>query len=174
MKWTLQKKKIKDLKNNPKNPRRLSKHDAEHLRKSIDSFGQCEPVVVNTDGSIIGGHQRVRIMKRLGYKEVDVYVPERLLSDKEADELNIRLNRNHGEWDFDILANEWEIPDLVEWGFLFEEIGINEDDPQNAKEEIAKSVMTISFAKPEDLQHAENRISVILDEYEGCAYKIKV
>lgn len=122
MKWHLEKRKIKDLKNNPKNPRQLSKHDAQHLKKSIESFGQCEPVVINTDNTIIGGHQRVKVMKGSGHKEVDVYVPDEALTTEQCDELNIRLNRNHGEWDFDVLANEWEIPDLLEWGFSENEI----------------------------------------------------
>jgi len=44
-------------------------------------------------------------------------VPETKLSDRDVEELNIRLNRNTGEWDWDILANEWEVEDLQEWGF---------------------------------------------------------
>ena len=44
-------------------------------------------------------------------------MPETKLSDRDVEELNIRLNRNTGEWDWDILANEWEVEDLQEWGF---------------------------------------------------------
>jgi ParB-like chromosome segregation protein Spo0J len=76
---------------------------------------------------ICGGHGRKKILERLGIKEVDCYIPSRKLTQKEFDELNIRLNKNiAGEWDFDILANDFELPDLIEWGFEEGELGMFE------------------------------------------------
>lgn len=127
MKWTLEKRKISELKEYARNPRRLNKHDAKHLQDSLDRFGQCEPLVINSDNTIIGGHQRLRTLKKLKYKEVDVYVPDCPLSEKEVEELNIRLNRNNGEWDFDMLANAWDIGDLLDWGFTEDNLQIDAD-----------------------------------------------
>lgn len=135
MKWNLEKRKIADLKPHPKNPRKLSKHDAKHLEESLERFGQCEPIIVNTDGMIIGGHQRIRTLKKMKIKEVDVYIPDRDLTENEVDELNIRLNRNVGEWDFDILANEWEIDSLIDWGFTAEELSIDLDALEEQEDE---------------------------------------
>lgn len=134
IKWTLERRKLSSLTANPKNPRTLSKTQAAHLETSLATFGVCEPIVINTDGMIIGGHQRVRTLKKMKAKEVDVYVPERTLTEKETDELNIRLNKNVGEFDFDILANEWNADDLLSWGFDLEEL-LGEDAKQIKPEE---------------------------------------
>lgn len=122
--WHLETRLIKNLKDHPKNPRKLSKHDAEHLEKSIQRFGLIDKPIITQDGQIIGGHQRKRILKKLALTEVECWVPDRKLTDEEIDELNIRLNRT-GEWDFDILANEFEIGDLMDWGFQPESLGID-------------------------------------------------
>lgn len=116
---------LKKLKENPKNPRTLSKEQGKHLEESLSKFGQCEPVVINQDGLIIGGHQRVRTLKKLGYKTVDVYVPDTILDEKEVEELSIRLNKNTGEWDWEILGNEWEVEDLLKWGFTQDELDVD-------------------------------------------------
>lgn len=130
MKWKLEKRKIKDLHEYAKNARKLTKDQGEHLKKSLDKFGQCEPIVINTDDVIIGGHQRLKTMRKMGYKEVDVYVPDEPLTDKEVQELNIRLNKNVGSWDWDILANSWEVDDLQEWGFSSKELELDFDEPK--------------------------------------------
>jgi ParB-like chromosome segregation protein Spo0J len=123
--WKLATKKVTELKENPKNPRNLTKKGLDDLEKSITKFGVAEPLVVNSDGMICGGHGRKKILERLNIKEVDCYLPSRKLTSKEFDELNIRLNKNiAGEFNFDILANEFELPDLLEWGFEERELGI--------------------------------------------------
>jgi ParB-like chromosome segregation protein Spo0J len=118
MKWELVTKKIKDLKPHPKNPRKLSQHDYEHLQKSLDKFGLIDKPIINSDGTIIGGHQRIAVLKKSGAKEIECWQPSgAALEQRDMDELNIRLNRNLGEWDWDVLANEWETKDLIEFGF---------------------------------------------------------
>jgi hypothetical protein len=61
--------------------------------------------------------------------EIDVRVPERKLTDEEVKELNVRLNRNVAEWDFDVLANEFDLDELRDWGFDEKELRIF-DDPE--------------------------------------------
>ncbi len=179
MKWNLEKRKIKELHEYAKNPRQLHKYEAAHLQESLSKFGLCEPIVINRDGTIIGGHQRVRTLRKMGYKEVDVYIPDIALKEKEFAELNIRLNKNIGSWDFDMLANAWDPIDLVDWGFTPEELHLDElPDIEGEGEDATSSescTMNIHFKKPEDLQEAENKIRVIVDGYEGahCAVKVK-
>lgn len=178
MKWKLEKRKVKDLYEYAKNARSLSKEQAAHLHASIDKFGQCEPIVITTDDVIIGGHQRLRTMRKMGYKEVDVYVPDSPLSEKEVEELNIRLNKNTGDWDWDMLGNAWDPEDLVEWGFTMDELHLEEipSDEGGGDEESPsqKCSMTIHFQDVGHLQEAENRIATIVDEYAGSSYKVKI
>lgn len=124
--WHLEKRKIKDLKPHPKNPRELSKDQERHLSVSIKKFGVAEKPVINTNGTIIGGHQRLRILKKDKIKEIECWVPDRELNTTEIDELNIRLNKNTGQWDYDILANQWDLKDLLEWGFTPDELDLGD------------------------------------------------
>jgi hypothetical protein len=122
--WTTEQRKLSDLIEWDKNPRTLSKHDGDHLKKSITKFGLADPLVINLDNHLIGGHQRKHIMGDPN-QIVDVRVPSRQLTVEEAEELGIRLNANQGKWDFDILANQFETPDLLEWGFTEFQLGID-------------------------------------------------
>ena len=127
--WHLEKRHIDELKQYHKNPREISKRDEAELCYSIDTFGLIDKPFINVDNTIIGGHQRMRVLKKLGFKEIEVNVPDRKLSDREVEELNIRHNKNTGDWDYDLLANEYEIADLINWGFLEEELlGSDEED----------------------------------------------
>ncbi len=125
--WTLEKRLLTELKKFSKNPRRISKHDAEHLKDSIEKFGVCQPIVINTDNTIIAGHQRFEVLKSLGVQETSVLVPSNTLTEKEVEELCIRTNKNLGEFDYDLLANCFDAYDLVEWGFQEKDFGISEE-----------------------------------------------
>jgi len=140
--WKIEKRNISDLKDHPKNPRTLSKDQSFHLKRSLEKFGLIDKPIVNLDNTIIGGHQRIKILLGLGYKEIDCWVPEHPLTEKDIDELNIRLNKNTGEWDFDILANEWIDLNLIEWGFSASDLGIElpEDVMEEEQEEEDKKL----------------------------------
>ncbi len=182
MKWKLEKRTIEELDEYVKNPRTISKKKIEELQTSIERFGQCQPIVINTDNLIIGGHQRLRVLKSLGENEVDVYVPDIALSEKEIEELNIRLNHSSGDWDFDVLANSFETLDLLNWGFEDKDFGVDKnildlgdaEDPDNPEKKSKSCTMTIKFMREEDLQDAENQISTIVDNYIGASYKIRL
>jgi ParB-like chromosome segregation protein Spo0J len=139
--WTLKTFKVKDLKEWDKNPRKLTRTQAAHLEESIRKFGLIDKPVVTQEGMIIGGHARKKILERLDIKEVSCYVPDKVLDEREICELNIRLNKNSGDFDFDKLANEFDAIDLVHWGFDIEELGIfyeeeteGETPPESCKE----------------------------------------
>ena len=175
--WNIEKRLIKDLIFNEKNPRKMSKDEAQQLQISMEKFGVCEPIVINCSGIIIGGHQRARTLRKMGQKEVNVFLPSTPLSEKEVAELTVRLNKNSGSWDFDILANHWDASDLTDWGFTLDELHLEslpckEEDGEEVVKQ--KATMTITFADASHLQEAENRICSIVDEYEGAFYKVKV
>lgn len=90
--------KLKGLKPWPQNPRVMSRHDMESLKRSLQTYGFVEPVVVNKrTGLVVGGHQRLQAAEALGLKTVPVTYVD--LDDKAAAALGIALNRVAGDWD---------------------------------------------------------------------------
>ena len=118
MKTSIKKMKLADLIPTENNPRQIKKDDFERLKKSIKSFPEMldiREIVVDENNRILGGHQRVKALLANGEKEVNVKVVEGL-SEEEKREFVIRDNIQNGEWDFDVLANEWSDLDLQDWG----------------------------------------------------------
>ena len=107
------------------NPRQITKKQFEDLKASIDKFGLVDPIIINSDNTVVGGHQRLRIMREMGAELVPAVRVN--LSKEDEKELNIRLNKNSGEFDLDILANNFEIDELKDWGFKDIELGLNID-----------------------------------------------
>jgi site-specific DNA-methyltransferase (adenine-specific) len=130
--WSETQKKVGDLREWDRNPRRITDEQAKHLAKSIIKFGYADTIVVNTDDTIVGGHMRIRVMKQAGLihdtDEITVRVPSRELTPEEFEELAIRLNKNTGTWDWDIIAQEFDQTQLREWGFSPMEFGMQSKD----------------------------------------------
>jgi ParB-like chromosome segregation protein Spo0J len=117
---------ITDLKPATYNPRQISTKQFKDLKESIKKFGLVDPIIINQNGNVVvGGHQRLKICKELKHIEIDCVVLD--LSKEEERELNIRLNKNTGTFDIDILANEFDIDELVDWGFKHIDLDINID-----------------------------------------------
>lgn len=117
--WLSKKIKLSKLKDFHKNPRQISKSDFERLVRDIKQDGYHSRVKVDTNDVIIGGHQRKKALLQAGYKEndeIEVLYPNRPLTEEEFERLNIRDNLSFGEFDFDILANEFDQEQLIEWG----------------------------------------------------------
>ena len=143
--WSLKTFQIDELTDYAKNPRSLTKQQFEQLKKSLDKFGLIDKPIINADEkhTVIGGHQRLRVLRSENQKSVECWYPSRELDEKEVEELNIRLNKNTGEWDFNVLANEFEMGDLLEWGFDESELGGMEleidDEPEDVEPQIDKA-----------------------------------
>ena len=124
IKWTPQNKLLSELKPYHKNPRIITGKKLDDLKKSLKKFGLSDVITINTDGTIIGGHARYYSLVDAGETIAMCLVPDRELNEKEVEELNIRLNKNiAGDWDHEILANQFEIDELKEWGFEDFEFG---------------------------------------------------
>ncbi len=117
--WTNERRKLSQLKPWQRNPRQIKNKQAEILADSFDTFGQVETIAIGPDSEIYNGHQRLSVLVGqygLDY-EVDVRVSSRALTEKEREKLTVFLHRGAtGEWNFDELAN-WDVSDLLEWGF---------------------------------------------------------
>ena len=128
--------KISAIKSNPNNPRLIKSQKFEKLVNSIKQFPQMlelRPIVVNNDMVVLGGNMRLKACKEAGLTEVPIIKASELTPEQEK-EFIVKDNVGFGEWDWDILANEWDADLLEEWGlegFPFDtetELEAEEDD----------------------------------------------
>jgi hypothetical protein len=127
--------KISEVKSNPNNPRQIKDDKFAKLVQSIKDFPEMldiRPIVVNADMVVLGGNMRFKACKEAGLKEVPIIIAENL-TDEQQKEFIIKDNVSGGEWDWDMLANEWEVEQLDAWGLdipinLEVELEAEEDD----------------------------------------------
>ena len=142
--WKLVTYPIKSLKPHPKNPRQMTRQQSAKLEGLIQQFGMIDKPIINKDFTIIGGHQRIKILKKMGAKTVDCWIPDRLLDQMEVDSLCIGLNLHQGSFDMDVLANEWDMLELLGHGFSEEQLlGLSPPDMEEDEEPIAKKKKNI-------------------------------
>ena len=126
----IKQRKIDDLIGAKYNPRELTDKQYNDLADSIKRFGLVDPVLVNINKDrkniIIGGHQRTRVAKDLGFDKVPVV--ELDLTLEQERELNVRLNKNSGQWDMDMLQEHFNTEELIEWGFEDTDFGDWEEE----------------------------------------------
>ena len=126
---------VSDIKANPNNPRIIKDDKFDKLVTSIKEFPEmleARPIVVNPDMVVLGGNMRLKALKAAGVKEAPVYVAT--WDEIKQKEFIIKDNVGFGEWDWDILANEWDSEELEGWGLdlpgfvVAEELEAKEDD----------------------------------------------
>lgn len=138
---------VDELRSANYNPRKISDEALAQLKESISRFQMVDPIIVNSApkrrGIVIGGHQRLRAAKELGHKNVPV-VYVNISSVEKEKELNLRLNRNTGEWDFSKLKS-FDMGTLLDVGFddddlanIWDENLETEDDGFDIDKELAK------------------------------------
>ena len=130
MNWTTEKRKLKDLLIYEKNPRILTPKQKEEITKSLNKFVLVEIPAINSDNTIIAGHQRISILKEIkgGEYEIDVRVPDKKLNEKDFKEYLLRSNRNKAEWDWNMLDTDFSVELLLGSGFESFEIDIDKLD----------------------------------------------
>jgi hypothetical protein len=114
----IQKVKIKEIKPNPNNPRLIKDDKFKKLVKSIQGFPEMleiRPIVVNDEMIVLGGNMRLKACIEAGLKDVPIIKASNLTIEQQ-NEFIIKDNVGFGEWDWDILANEWDTEQLEEWG----------------------------------------------------------
>jgi ParB-like chromosome segregation protein Spo0J len=131
----MQKVKLSDIRPNPNNPRVIKDDKFKKLVKSITDFPQMlelRPIVVNDEMIVLGGNMRLKALEHLGIKETYI-IKASDLTQKQEQEFIIKDNVGYGEWDWDQLANEWDVEDLDDWGLdlpldFAKELEAEEDD----------------------------------------------
>lgn len=179
LEWRTEKRKVSDLVPFEGNPRKMTEDQADQLKKSFERFNLVEIPAIDANDTILAGHQRLKIMQMLGRGEeiIDVRVPNRKLTDDEYLEYNLRSNKNHGEWDFNQLANfDTEMLKFV--GFseleLNQGFGLNLDTFENKEIDAdsieSKTSIVLTFPNKryfeilEKIQHVKNILETETNE----------
>jgi len=162
---------------NPNNPRHIKKDKFDKLVKSIKQFPEmleARPLILNKDNVVLGGNMRLKALQKAGITDVPVIHVD-WDADKES-EFIIKDNLSYGEWDYDIIANEWDVIKLDVWGF---DLPVNTelDAIDNNDIDGVSKVYSIKiiFDDAEQLQHAENDIQELIDrKYKNAKMAINI
>ncbi|MES2216653.1 MAG: DNA modification methylase [Patescibacteria group bacterium] len=142
--WKTEKRKVKDLKPFPGNPRKITRSAIEKVKDRIKKRGFHDVLKIDTEDTILSGHIRTEALKELGIEEVDVKVPDRKLTKAERDAVVLESNRNDGEWDEGLLG-KFDQETLLEVGFESSEVDVileedeDEEDPFDG-EKVAENI----------------------------------
>lgn len=121
--WTVEKRKVADLKLWAKNPRTITEANYERLKQRIVDRGFHDVLKIDTDGTVLSGNQRKNALVELGVEEVFCMVPERKLTDVERDSVGLESNITDGKQDYDMLANKFDDDLLKSIGYTDFELG---------------------------------------------------
>ena len=173
--------KINEIHTNKDNPKFIRDERFEKLKKSIEEFPKMmklRPIIVDNAGMILGGNMRYKALVELGYKEIpDEWVKRaEELTEEERKRFVIVDNIGFGQWDWDLLANEWDEIELEEWGLeLPTEWKLREPTGDDLIGDLKDKppTMKITFESPEQLQKAEIDIQELIDrKYQGAYFSI--
>ena len=167
--------KLYKIKNNPNNPRLVKDDKFFKLVKSIKEFPEMlkiRPIVVNDDLIVLGGNMRLKACKEAGLKEVPVIQASEFTAEQQR-EFIVKDNVGFGEWDWDMLANEWDAEQLDEWGI---DTWQNLDDietsdvfslPDGDKAPFQQMTFTLADQQAEQIKNAIADIKKT-EEYKYC------
>ena len=168
--------KISEVKNNPNNPRVIKDDKFEKLVRSIKQFPkmlEIRPIVVNDDMIVLGGNMRLKACKEAGLKEVPIIKADDLTEDEQR-QFIIKDNVSGGEWDWEILQNDWNLEELDEWGLDVigfdldaEELGTDFSLPDGDKAPFQQMTFTLADEQAEQIKNAIADIKET-EEYKYC------
>ena len=164
---------ISKVKPNKGNPRFIRDEKFTKLVKSLREFpdmAKLRPLIVNAEMVVLGGNMRLKAMQELKWETVPVIVADNLTPEQQA-EFVIKDNVGFGDWDWEMLANQWDADLLTDWGL---DIPHFEPEPQIddliGEEKNKPATLKITFESPEQLQKAEIDIQELLDRKYPKAY----
>lgn len=164
------KKNINELKYANYNPRKkLTPDDKEYqkIKNSIEEFGYVDPIIINKDNTVIGGHQRLTVLKDLGYKEVDVIQIDIDKTKEKA--LNIALNKITGEWDYAMLGDL--LLDLDSLNYDLELTGFEEYEIENIMAPDTLDINDEDFLQDTEITKEKNPKQIVCPH---CGEKIEL
>jgi hypothetical protein len=167
---------ISQVKTNPNNPRLIKDDKFKKLVSSIKEFPEMleiRPIVVDNDNVVLGGNMRLRACKEAGLKEVHIIKADQL-TEKQQREFIIKDNVGFGEWDWDDIANGWDVEQLKTYGLdmpVFiedsDEFGTDFDLPDGDKEPFQQMTFTLADEQAEQIKNAITDIKQT-EEYKYC------
>jgi hypothetical protein len=137
--------KLSEIKVNPNNPRLIKDDKFAKLVQSIKDLPQMlaiRPIVVNSDMVVLGGNMRLKACKEAGLKEVPIIIADNLTEDQQREFL-IKDNVSGGEWDWSMIANDWDADQLEGWGLDVPELKAIDDAEEGDEIKIPKSLQVI-------------------------------
>lgn len=164
--------KISDVKPNPKNPRVIKDGKFQKLVKSIQEFPDMlnkRPLIVFTDVDgkycVLGGNMRLKALNELKFKEIPVIVADEW-TEEQKHEFLIKDNVGFGEWDWDSLANEWDVEKLDDWGL---DVPITLDDETDLKD-LSSTIDNLYRIEIvcKDEEHQENTYNKLIEQGYEC------
>lgn len=167
--------KISEVKLNPNNPRIIKDDKFKKLVQSIKDFPEMlniRPIVVNQDMIILGGNMRYKACKEAGLKEVPIIKTD--LTEEKQREFLIKDNTSGGDWDWEVLANEWDNDQLEAWGLDLVGFDSNPEDygedfslPVGDKSPFQQMTFTLADEQAEQIKNAIADIKAT-EEYKYC------
>ena len=153
---------IGTIKNNPNNPRVIKDDKFKKLVQSIKDLpemAEVRPVVVNTDMVVLGGNMRLKAMREAGWKDVPIQVVD--WDEDKQRQFIIKDNVSGGEWDWEMLANEWDTEELQEWGLDLPGFDLNANElgedftlPDGDKAPFQQMTFTLADEQAEQIKNA--------------------
>jgi len=163
--------KLKDIKPNPNNPRVLRDDKFQKLKQSITEFPKMlslRPMVIDENNVVLGGNMRLRALQELGFTDVeDAWVKRSSdLTEDEKKRFIIADNVAFGEWDWDTLANDWDVVDLEAWGLEIPQFDIAEEQDSEDLSDKIKSMFKIEVICKDEQEQERTYNKLIEQNYE--------
>ena len=158
---------VEKLKLNDGNPRYIKEDNFIKLVNSIKEFPRMleyRPVIVNEDFLVLAGNMRLRAAKEIGLKEIPVLIADKL-TEKEQRELIIKDNVGYGDWDWNMLANEWDKEELISWGIDIPEFEEKDFSDKNKEVDINEFENTMVIK----LNYSEEEFMIVKDQLSKIA-----
>ena len=172
--------KLSEIKLREKNPRVIKDTKFKKLVKSLKEFPEMlelRPIIIDDNNVILGGNMRYRALKELGYTEIsdNWIIKADSLTEEQQKRFLITDNIGFGEWDYDILANEFEEMDLLDFGFEEFELGMTDYSENNKEIDIdelsKKMVIKLEYVDEEYIK-VKNGLSQIAKTPEEAVFKL--
>ena len=167
---------IKKVIPNPSNPRIIKDDKFKKLVKSIQEFPQMlelRPIVVDSNMVVLGGNMRLKACISAGLMEVPITIADQLTEEQKA-EFIIKDNVGFGEWDWDLLANEWDVEALTDWGLDVGGFDLNAEQfgdefslPDGDKSPFQQMTFTLADEQTEQIKNAIAEVKAT-DEFKYC------
>lgn len=151
---------INKIKNNPSNPRVIKDSNFKKLVKSIQEFPEMleiRPTVVDSEMMVLGGNQRLKACKEAGLKEIPIIKADELTEEQQK-EFIVKDNSNYGDWDFDLLTEQFDADLLDDWA-----VDLPDEKEKTETEKLSDLSFEDIYYEPKEIPNIELSSCVDLD-----------